>query len=55
MTEGWIVNDELGHLVDVVIEGECGAEPTTVVDFTDGTAVIDRVGAGDPALFGVDE
>ena len=54
LTEGWIVNDEIGNLVDAVIEGECGAEPTTVVDFTTGPAVIDRLGAGDPSLF-VDE
>ena len=51
LTEGWIVNDEIGNLVDVVIEGECGAEPTTVVNLTSGAAVIDRVGAGDPSLF----
>ncbi|HHU10172.1 MAG TPA: threonylcarbamoyl-AMP synthase [Intrasporangiaceae bacterium] len=54
LAEGWIVNDEIGHLVDAVIEGECGLEPTTVINFTDGTPVLDRRGAGDPSLF-IDE
>ena len=48
------MGDEIGHLVDAVIEGECGLEPTTVVDFSDGAPVIARLGAGDPSLF-VDE
>lgn len=54
LTEGWIVNDEIGQLVDVVIDSDCGSEPTTVVNFADGPPAIERVGAGDPALF-VDE
>ena len=54
LTEGWVVGDEIGNLVDAIIEGECGLEPTTVVDFSDGTPVIARRGAGDPSLF-VDE
>lgn len=54
LTEGWIVNDEVGHLVDVVVEGECGMEPTTVVDFSSGVPTVARQGAGDASLF-VDE
>ena len=54
LTEGWVVGDEIGHLVDAIIEGECGLEPTTVVDFSDGTPVVARQGAGDASLF-VDE
>src|SRR6478609_3042394 len=39
MTEGWLVREELDHAVDAVIDsGECGKEPTTVVDFSDGFA-----------------
>lgn len=45
MTDGWEVNDTLGHLVDVVVEGPCGTDgPTTVVDFV--KAKIARHGAG---------
>jgi tRNA threonylcarbamoyl adenosine modification protein (Sua5/YciO/YrdC/YwlC family) len=52
MTEGWLVKEELDHVVDVVIDsGECGTEPTTVVDLTDGVAEVLREGAGDPAAF----
>ena len=53
MTDGWQVKDELDQLVDAVIDsGECGSEPTTVVDFSDGVPpVVARVGAGDPTRF----
>ena len=43
-------------LVDAVLDsGDCGSEPTTVVDFSDGEPEIVRVGAGDPGLFGPDQ
>ena len=52
MTEGWEIKDLLDHELDAVIDsGECGKEPTTVVDLSDGDAEILRVGAGDPAPF----
>src|SRR5689334_24777499 len=52
MTDGWQVKDELDHWLDAVIDsGECGAEPTTVVDFSDGLPVVARVGAGDTSRF----
>jgi tRNA A37 threonylcarbamoyladenosine synthetase subunit TsaC/SUA5/YrdC len=52
MTEGWLVKEELDHAVDAVIDsGECGTEPTTVVDFSDGAPEVVRVGAGDPSPF----
>jgi tRNA threonylcarbamoyl adenosine modification protein (Sua5/YciO/YrdC/YwlC family) len=52
MTQGWVIKERLDHLVDAVIDsGECGELPTTVVDFSDGEAVILRHGAGDPARF----
>jgi tRNA threonylcarbamoyl adenosine modification protein (Sua5/YciO/YrdC/YwlC family) len=52
MTEGWLVKEELDHQVDAVIDaGECGTEPTTVIDYSEGTPEVTRVGAGDPAPF----
>jgi len=53
MTDGWLVKEQLDHQVDAVIDsGECGSAPTTVVDFSDGSPVVERVGAGDVARFG---
>jgi tRNA threonylcarbamoyl adenosine modification protein (Sua5/YciO/YrdC/YwlC family) len=52
MTQGWEIKEALDHQVDAVVDsGECGTEPTTVVDFSDGGAEVLRVGAGDPARF----
>lgn len=51
MSDGWEVKERLDHLVDAVIDGEAGTEPTTVVDLSEGDPVIRRVGAGDPAPF----
>ena len=52
MTEGWEIKDLLDHELDAVIDsGECGKEPTTVVDLSDGDAEILRIGAGDPTPF----
>ena len=51
-TMGWEIKEELDHWLDAVIDsGECGSEPTTVVDFSDGAPVVERVGAGDPSRF----
>ncbi|RAY12865.1 threonylcarbamoyl-AMP synthase [Actinomadura craniellae] len=52
MTQGWEIKERLDHAVDAVLDsGECGAEPTTVVDLSSGEAEIVRRGAGDPSLF----
>lgn len=52
MTDGWQIKEELDHVVDAVIDsGECGTEPTTVIDFSDGAPEVVRVGAGDPTPF----
>lgn len=52
MTDGWQIKDRLDHVIDAVIDsGECGLEPTTVVDYSDGYPEIARVGAGDPTDF----
>jgi tRNA threonylcarbamoyl adenosine modification protein (Sua5/YciO/YrdC/YwlC family) len=51
-TMGWDVKEELDHVVDLVVEaGETPAEPTTVVDWSEGYPEVVRVGAGDPARF----
>src|SRR6202051_1305060 len=35
MTQGWQIADQLAHAVDAVIDsGDCGTEPTTVIDFS---------------------
>jgi tRNA threonylcarbamoyl adenosine modification protein (Sua5/YciO/YrdC/YwlC family) len=52
MTDGWQVKEELDHWLDAVIDsGECGSEPTTVVDLSEGFPEVTRVGAGDPSRF----
>ena len=52
MTEGWQVKEELDHFIDAVIDaGDCGTEPTTVVDWSEGAPEVVRVGAGDPTRF----
>ncbi|MFE0363272.1 L-threonylcarbamoyladenylate synthase [Streptomyces griseoaurantiacus] len=52
MTVGWEIKERLDHVVDAVIDsGDCGTEPTTVVDFSSGEAEIVRRGAGDPSRF----
>jgi tRNA threonylcarbamoyl adenosine modification protein (Sua5/YciO/YrdC/YwlC family) len=52
MTRGWEIDDQLGHAVDAVIDsGDCGTEPTTVIDFSQDKPEILRRGAGDTAGF----
>ncbi len=52
MTEGWVIKEELDHLVDAVIEsGDVEAAPTTVIDFVDGVPDVLRAGAGAIARF----
>ncbi len=47
MTDGWAIKEELDHQVDAVIDaGDCGTEPTTVVDWSQGFPEVVRVGAG---------
>jgi tRNA threonylcarbamoyl adenosine modification protein (Sua5/YciO/YrdC/YwlC family) len=53
MTDGWTIKERFEHEIDAVIDsGECGTEPTTVVDFSGGFPEVLRVGAGDPSAFG---
>ncbi|GAA3625001.1 L-threonylcarbamoyladenylate synthase [Streptomyces fenghuangensis] len=52
LTQGWEIKERLDHVVDAVLDsGDCGTEPTTVVDFSGGEAEIVRRGAGDTSRF----
>jgi len=52
MVEGWQIKEELDLVLDAVVDaGDCGTEPTTVVDYTSGGPEVVRVGAGDPSRF----
>jgi len=52
MTQGWEINEELGGLLDAVLDsGDCGLEPTTVIDFSGDEPEILRRGAGDTSAF----
>ena len=51
-TLGWELKEELDHLVDLVVEaGETPAQPTTVVDWSEGAPEVIRRGGGDPDRF----
>lgn len=53
LTQGWEIKEELENQVDAVIDsGDCGTEPTTVVDLSGDEPEIVRTGAGDPTRFG---
>ena len=52
MTQGWEIKERFDHQIDAVVDsGDCGVEPTTVIDLSDGGARIVRYGAGDPTRF----
>lgn len=52
MTQGWQIKETLDHQVDAVVDsGDCGAEPTTVIDFSGDVPQIVRRGAGDTSPF----
>ena len=52
LTEGWAIKERLDHAVDAVLDsGECGVEPTTVIDLSGDEPEILRRGAGDPTRF----
>ncbi|MHA6511887.1 L-threonylcarbamoyladenylate synthase [Tessaracoccus sp. Z1128] len=52
LTDGWTIKELLDHQIDAVLDsGDCGVEPTTVVDLSGDEPVIARLGAGDPSPF----
>jgi len=51
-TMGWEIKEELDAVLDLVVDaGETPAEPTTVVDWSEGYPEVVRRGAGDPTRF----
>jgi len=47
MTDAYEIRQSLEHFVDLVIDGgNCGVEPTTVVDLSDGNVTVTREGKG---------
>src|SRR5580658_10545790 len=52
LTQGWEIAEQLDHAVDAVIDsGDCGTEPTTVIDWSEEEPEIVRRGAGDTSGF----
>ena len=52
LTDGWEIRERLDHQIDAVLDGgECGKDPTTVVDLSQDEPEILRRGAGDPSRF----
>jgi tRNA threonylcarbamoyl adenosine modification protein (Sua5/YciO/YrdC/YwlC family) len=54
MNDAGEIRERFEHEIAAVIDaGACHAEPTTVVDLSEGEPVVLRVGRGDPALIGL--
>ncbi len=52
LTEAWEIKALLDPVVDAVIDsGDCGTEPTTVIDLSQDEPLIVRQGAGDVVRF----
>jgi tRNA threonylcarbamoyl adenosine modification protein (Sua5/YciO/YrdC/YwlC family) len=52
LTSGRAIDEQLGHALDAVLDsGDCGTDPTTVIDFSQTEPEILRRGAGDPSAF----
>lgn len=52
MINGENIDDEVGHALDAIVDsGDCGLEPTTVVDFSGDEPEVVREGAGDVSRF----
>jgi tRNA threonylcarbamoyl adenosine modification protein (Sua5/YciO/YrdC/YwlC family) len=52
MTQGWEIKEELDTVLDGILDsGDCGIEPTTVVDLSGEEPEILRRGAGDTSRF----
>ncbi|WP_313950693.1 L-threonylcarbamoyladenylate synthase [Accumulibacter sp.] len=55
LTEGWEIQDRLENQLELILDsGNCGIEPTTVVDLTGPLPVLVRAGLGPLAPLGLD-
>lgn len=55
LTEGWEIQDRLDDQLDLILDaGQCGIEPTTVIDLTGSVPELIRAGCGPLAPFGLD-
>jgi tRNA threonylcarbamoyl adenosine modification protein (Sua5/YciO/YrdC/YwlC family) len=52
MTDGREIEERIGHAVDVILDaGNCGLEPSTIVDLSGDAPRLLRAGKGDPRPF----
>lgn len=52
MTDGREIEERIGHAVDVILDaGNCGLEPSTIVDLSGEAPKLLRAGKGDPKPF----
>lgn len=52
MTDATEIHERIGHRVDLVLDGgNCGLEPTTIVDLVGDRPTVLRAGKGDPGSF----
>jgi tRNA threonylcarbamoyl adenosine modification protein (Sua5/YciO/YrdC/YwlC family) len=52
MTDATEIHERIGHAVDLVLDGgNCGLEPTTVVDLSGDAPLVLRAGKGNPTPF----
>ena len=55
LTEGWEIQDRLDDQIELILDaGQCGTEPTTVIDLTGRAPELIRAGRGSLAPFGLD-
>ncbi|MBE2259762.1 MAG: threonylcarbamoyl-AMP synthase [Candidatus Accumulibacter sp.] len=55
LTEGWEIQDRLGSQLELILDsGNCGIEPTTVVDLTGAVPLLVRAGLGALAPLGLE-
>ena len=48
LTDGWTIQETVGHALDAVLDGGFGGfEPTTIIDFTEDEPVLVRQGQGE--------